>query len=114
VQEVARHRYGLHTMEEEHFGIAPAEMQRAGCITFVHRSGGPMEIVGHREELMFGDVDEACERIYRVANDAALAARLQRFAEERGRFFSEDRFCAELRVYVRNSIINAGATAGVR
>ncbi len=106
VQEVARHRYGLHTMEEEHFGIAPAELQRAGCITFVHRSGGPMEIVGHRDELMFGDVDEACERICRVAHDAALAAELRRFADERGRFFSEDRFCAELRGYVRNSMTN--------
>lgn len=104
VQEVARHRYGLHTMEDEHFGIAPAEMQRAGCITFVHRSGGPMEIVGHREELMFGDANEACERICRVAQDAALAAGLKRFADERGTFFSENRFCAELRGYVRDSI----------
>jgi len=104
VQEVARHRYGLHTMDNEHFGIAPAEMQRAGCITFVHRSGGPMEIVGHREELMFSDANEACERICRVAQDAALAAGLKRFAEERGRFFSENRFCAELRGYVRDSI----------
>jgi len=105
VKEVARHRYGLHTMEHEHFGIAPAELQRAGCITFVHRSGGPMEIVGHRKELMFGDADEACERICRVAQDPALAADLRSFAEERGRFFSEDRFCAELRGYVRNSMI---------
>jgi hypothetical protein len=106
VQEVARHRYGIHTMEDEHFGIAPAELQRAGCITFVHRSGGPMEIVGQREELMFSDAGEACEKICRVARDAALAAELRRFAEERGRFFSEDRFCAELRGYVRNSMTN--------
>jgi len=105
VQEVARHRYGLHTMENEHFGIAPAELQRAGCITFVHRSGGPMEIVSNRKELMFGNADEACERICRVAQDAALAAELRRFSDERGRFFSEDRFCTELRGYVRDSIL---------
>ena len=112
VQEVARHRYGIHTMEDEHFGIAPAELQRAGCITFVHRSGGPMEIVSHREELMFGDADEACELICRVAKDAALAAELQHFAEERGQFFSQDRFCAELRGYVRSSIAVAPVNRG--
>ncbi len=109
VQEVARHRYGIHTMENEHFGIAPAELQRAGCITFVHRSGGPMEIVGHRDELMFTDADEACDKICRVVQVAALAAELRHFAEERGRFFSEDRFCAELRGYVRDSIVTTGA-----
>ncbi len=58
VEEVARHRYGIHTMESEHFGIAPAELQRAGCVTFVHRSGGPMEIVARRDELMFDDAAE--------------------------------------------------------
>jgi hypothetical protein len=68
-----------------------------------------MEIVSHREELMFGDADEACERICRVAQDASLAAELQRFAQERGRFFSEERFCAELRGYVRDSMATAGA-----
>ena len=112
VREVARHRYGLHTMEDEHFGIAPSELQRAGCITFVHRSGGPMEIVGHKEELMFRDAAEASERIYRVTQDANLADELRRFAEERGRFFSEDRFCRELRGYVQASI--ATTTVGAR
>jgi len=104
VQEVARHRYGLHTMENEHFGIAPAELQRAACITFVHRSGGPMEIVGHREELMFDDAEEAGTRICRVVQDTALAEELGRYAEERGKYFSEDRFCEELRGCVRQSV----------
>jgi hypothetical protein len=101
VQEVARHRYGLHTMENEHFGIAPAELQRAGCIMFVHRSGGPMEIVGRREELMFNDAAEGCERICRVARDSAAQDELRRFAAERAECFSEERFCSELRGYVR-------------
>jgi len=104
VQEVARHRYGLHTMEHEHFGIAPAELQRAGCITFVHRSGGPMEIVGHREELMFGDAAEACARICRAIEDPETANDLRRFAAERGEYFSEQRFCEELRGYVRQLV----------
>jgi glycosyltransferase involved in cell wall biosynthesis len=101
VEEVARHRYGLHTMQNEHFGIAPAELQRAGCIPFVHRSGGPMEIVGHREELMFDDAAEGCERICMVVRDSAAQDELRRFAAERADGFSEERFCTELRGYVR-------------
>ena len=106
VQEVARHRYGLHTMENEHFGIAPAELQRAGCITFVHRSGGPMEIVGRREELMFENAEEACARICRAVQDAAAGNDLRRFAAERAECFTEERFCAELRGYVRRHVNN--------
>jgi glycosyltransferase involved in cell wall biosynthesis len=101
VEEVARHRYGLHTMQNEHFGIAPAELQRAGCITFVHRSGGPMEIVGRRDELMFDDAAEGSERICRVMRDTAAQDELRRFAAERAECFSEERFCRELRGYVR-------------
>ncbi len=104
VREVARHRYGLHTMEEEHFGIAPAELQRAGCIVFVHRSGGPMEIVGRREELMFRDAEDAAARIGRVLNDAPLAGELRRFSARQAERFSEERFCAELRRCVGRSL----------
>jgi glycosyltransferase involved in cell wall biosynthesis len=104
IREIARHRYGLHTMENEHFGIAPAELQRAGCITFVHRSGGPMEIVGRREELMFDDAAEACARICRAIQDVALRNDLRQFAAERAACFSEERFCAELRGYMRSLV----------
>jgi glycosyltransferase involved in cell wall biosynthesis len=101
VREVARHRYGIHAMENEHFGIAPAEFQRAGCITFVHRSGGPMEIVGHKEELMFEDAADACLKISRAIQDAATEELLRSFVAERGACFSEDRFCAEFLEHVR-------------
>ena len=43
---MATHRYGIHGMREEHFGMAPAELARAGCIVWVPRGGGQMEIVG--------------------------------------------------------------------
>ena len=34
------------------------ELQRAGGIPFVHRSGGPVEIVGETESLMFRTAEE--------------------------------------------------------
>ena len=38
----AKAKVGLHTMEEEHFGIAVVEMMSAGLVTIAHASGGPL------------------------------------------------------------------------
>ncbi len=32
---------GIHTMKDEHFGIAVVEMMAAGLVAVAHRSGGP-------------------------------------------------------------------------
>ena len=46
---------GLHTMWNEHFGIAVVEMLAAGLITIAHRSGGPlMDIVNESAESQTG------------------------------------------------------------
>lgn len=97
VREVAAHRFGLHTMEDEHFGIAPAELQRGGCITLVHRSGGPIEIVGGREDLLFSDAAEGGARLARAALDPVLQADLRSYVADRRNCFTEERFCREIR-----------------
>jgi len=44
--EMSEALVGLHTMWNEHFGIAVVEMLAAGLVTVAHRSGGPlMDIV---------------------------------------------------------------------
>ena len=44
-------RVGLHTMKDEHFGIAIVEMMSAGLVTIAHASGGPLhDIIGRSEE----------------------------------------------------------------
>jgi len=96
-REVASHRFGIHTMENEHFGIAPAELQRAGCIPFVHRSGGPIEIVGETESLMFQMAEEGAEKIAAAIEDAAHASVLRAGAEERREWFTAEKFCEGLR-----------------
>ncbi len=96
-EEVASHRYGIHTMECEHFGLAPAEIQRAGGIVFVHRSGGPMEIVGEDPRLMFENVSDAADKIARVLESPDECADVQRqLTAQRGKF-SEEVFCSSLR-----------------
>ena len=47
----ARAKVGLHTMKQEHFGIAIVEMMSAGLVTIAHSSGGPLhDIIGCSEE----------------------------------------------------------------
>ncbi len=95
--ELATHRYGVHTMVEEHFGIAPAELQRAGCIPFVHNSGGPVEIVGGDPRLTFNGVEDAADRITRVLESRELERELRSQVAERRDWFSADHFCESMR-----------------
>jgi glycosyltransferase involved in cell wall biosynthesis len=97
---VAGHRYGIHTMLEEHFGIGPAEMQRAGCIVFVHNSGGLIEIVGGNPRLLFDNVQEAADKIERVLTDPACEEALRRHVAAQRDRFSAEMFCSSLREIV--------------
>ena len=98
--ELARHRYGIHTMEKEHFGMAPAEIQRAGCLVFAHNSGGPVEIV-QDPRLLFEDVADAADKIVRVLNSPDDEADLRRLSALRREIFTEEHFCSSLRRIVK-------------
>lgn len=96
---MATHRYGLHGMREEHFGMAPAELARAGCIVWVPRGGGQMEIVGREPALMYDSDDDAVEKIGRTLRDAGEQTRLRSVltASER---FSTAHFVEQVREIV--------------
>jgi glycosyltransferase involved in cell wall biosynthesis len=99
-------RYAIHAMENEHFGMAAAEMARAGCIVFVHDSGGQVEAVGGAPEVLWRTADEAVSRIRAVAlssraEQGALSARLSTHAAR----FSSERFVREFR-----DIVDAAAS----
>ena len=92
---MGRCRYGIQAMEHEHFGMASAEMARAGCIVFPHASGGSVEVVGHDERLLWQTENDAVARIGAVARDGAgreaIRARLRTYAAT----FSTERFVAQ-------------------
>src|SRR5262249_14885195 len=95
VRLMATSRYGIHGLRGEHFGIGPAELQRAGCITFAPDDGGVAEIVAdHR--LLYGTRDDAIDEIHRVLTDPVLRASVLAGAERRRTMFSEQRFMAEM------------------
>ncbi len=100
--ELARHRFGIHTMENEHFGMGPAEILRAGCLLFAHDSGGPVEILGGERRLLFADVIGAADAIERVLRSPALQEQLRQRMEERRRLFSVDAFCSAMQEIVSN------------
>lgn len=69
---LADSRYGIHAMHEEHFGMAVAEMRRAGMVVFAHNSGGPADIL-RDQRLLFSNDHEAVEKISRVLASLPLA-----------------------------------------
>ena len=95
--EVTRHRYGLHTMLGEPFGIAPAELQRAGCLTFVHNSGGQVEIVGAEARLTFETAEDAAEKLMLVLENPELERKLRAHAAAQKERFTTERFVTGLR-----------------
>jgi glycosyltransferase involved in cell wall biosynthesis len=94
---IARHRYGIHGMDEEHFGIAPAEMVRGGCIVFVPTSGGQVEIVGSEPALVYDSTEDGVEKIVRTLSDPSQQARLRTYLAGRRQEFSPDRFMQAIR-----------------
>lgn len=65
---VAQHRYGINACLSEAFGIAVAEIVRAGSLAFVPNGGGQVEIVNH-PNLIYSDDDDAVEKIVAMLAD---------------------------------------------
>lgn len=99
-QLVARHKYGIHAMRLEHFGIAVGEMVNAGCIVFVPNDGGQIEIIGDRPELIFSSRADAVEKIDRVLRDPDQQDVLRAQLAECKATFSADEFIRKLRAIV--------------
>ena len=99
-QLMASHRYGIHGMREEHFGMAPAELARAGAIVWVPRGGGQMEIVGNEPSLMYDSDDDAVAKIMRTLSDAGEQQRLRDHLANVSEQFSTSNFMRQVREIV--------------
>jgi glycosyltransferase involved in cell wall biosynthesis len=78
---MGRSRYGIQAMEGEHFGMATAEMTRAGCLVFAHDSGGSPEVLNNETALLWATEGEAVRKIVNADHIEALRARLKSHAE---------------------------------
>jgi len=68
-------KYGINGTKDEQFGIAIAEMCRAGCIVFVPQGGGQTEVVADERQI-FANQIEAVEKISRVLASPAIQTEL--------------------------------------
>ncbi|NLY01563.1 MAG: glycosyltransferase [Rhodopirellula sp.] len=113
---LAAHRYAIHGCVAEAFGIAVAEMVKAGCIPFVPDDGGQVEIVGDGR-LCYRDVDDAVSKIDRVLRCEEIQRSLTEHLRRQGELFSAERFMSEFRNVVeefwhtRQDAISAAARA---
>jgi len=89
---LSKSRYGIHACIEEHFGIAPAEMARAGCIPFVHASGGQVEIVDSDPRLCYTTAEDAASKILAVLRDRRLQDELRTAVHRRSERFTPEAF----------------------
>jgi glycosyltransferase involved in cell wall biosynthesis len=97
---MASHRYGIHGMREEHFGMAPAEMVRAGMIVWVPNGGGQVEVVNDERALVYESDNEAVNQICRILANSVEQARLREMLETHAGQFSAMRFMSRVRELV--------------
>jgi glycosyltransferase involved in cell wall biosynthesis len=98
---VSSHRYGIHGMTDEHFGMAVAEMVRGSCIVFVPNSGGQTEIIGDCERLSYSSVEDAVAKISYVLENPDEQAELRAYLAPRRDLFTVEQFISKIRAVVR-------------
>jgi len=101
---ITSHRYGIHGMIDEHFGMAVAEMVRSGCIVFVPNSGGQTEIIGDCERLSYSSVEDAVAKISYVLANPDEQDELRSYLAPRRDLFTVERFISDVRAVVREFV----------
>lgn len=107
---LAQSRYAIH-LRVEGFGIAIAEMIKAGCIPLVRDFGGQTEIVGNIPQLKFGTDEEAVEKIIQLLSDEMLQTELRERLTGRKELFSQEIFQEQFRETVAAFIRKTEAAA---
>ncbi len=98
---LAKSRFFLHAMRNEDFGIALVEAMSCGCIPVVHRSGGPMEIVGD-EALTFSEIGEIPSIISSVAGrEEEISSTMMQKASK----FSYESFVSRAELEIKKALI---------
>jgi len=97
LQLISTHRYGLHAMKDEPFGMAVAELVSGGCIPFVYNGGGPVEIVDHDPWLIYDTAEEAAEKIAQTLQDDSRQMVVRERLARRKELFTTQRFVLGVR-----------------
>jgi len=93
---MSRHKFGINGCRREAFGIAVAELVKAGCITFVPDGGGQIEILDHLM-LTFKNEEDAVRKIEAVLSRIDLQEDLRQHLAARARELSAEKFISTVR-----------------
>ncbi|MCU0243456.1 MAG: glycosyltransferase family 4 protein [Acidobacteria bacterium] len=104
------HKYGLSGCRNEAFGLAVAEMVKAGAVVWVPDGGGQTEIVAH-PDLVYRDAAGAAASIRAALASPERTAALRDHLAGRAAVFSTDRFAAGMREAVADFLKDAHARA---
>ncbi|QCW02594.1 glycosyltransferase [Natrinema pallidum] len=104
IELITTHKYGLHGMNYEHFGIAVAELIAGGTIPFVPQGGGQQEVVGDCERVMYNSTNDAVSKISSVLENERLQETLRSELPDIEYRFGQSRFQDEIR-QVTNEVI---------
>jgi len=97
------HKYGIHGAQVEGFGIAVAEMIKAGCVVWVAEGGGQTEIV-ESAQLVFRSEEDAVRKIAAILRDETELECLRRHLLQRSRAFMLERFFSDIRRIVADFV----------
>ncbi len=100
---VSIHKYGIHGMLYEHFGIVVAEMIRAGCIPFVPNGGGQVEIVAEKN-LIYKNIEDAVYKIINIINDGLIQENIRKKLLRGSKEFSTKVFIESIRLIVEQAL----------
>jgi len=90
IKLLVTHKFGIHAMHDEHFGIVIAEMVFGGMIPFVHNSGGQVEIVAENSKLIYESVDDAVKKIESVLGNQNQQDLLKVLLRNKNQFTREE------------------------
>ena len=94
---ISRHKYGIHAMKEEHFGMVVAEMVKAGCIVFVPNGGGQLEIVGYEESIVYKNQEDAIGKVKQMIGTEIIQKKVLKKLHSLGNHFSEKMFAKDIK-----------------
>jgi len=101
---LSTYKYGLHGKDDEHFGIAVAEMVAGGVIPFVPDDGGQCEIVDYDDRLLYASAANAVELIDAVLSDDRKQQDIREQLPDIDARFGHERFHKEMRDVVEEMV----------
>ena len=108
---MARHKFGISGCEREAFGIAVAEMVKAGSIVWVPNGGGQVEIVKH-PTLIYRDMEDGVNKIEGVLRSQKIQEDLRNHLGKQSEGFSTEGFMSEIKTMVEEFLEENGKKEG--